>query len=271
MLGTELIEKPQLWQLVLEVSASSLAVVAFSRYEDHALIFHTIPLDATAPNRLRALEDAVYDNPLLLLDFNRVIIIFDTSRFLPIPDIGAESPDKLFRQAFPHDNATPGEIIVSRMPSLSAAIPFEVPCDILGFLRRTFHNAVLIPPLKPLAEYFQAKHPTRRNGKTMVNVSGDRLDIVTLGDAAPLQLTSHRFREPMDAAYYILASRAQLSIPDTEEIMIAGDRAARAAITPLLRRYVRYVMPAIFPSSMFRAGKASLAAPFEMILAPLVT
>ena len=74
----------------------------------------------------------------------------------------------------------------------------------------------------------------------------------------------------MDAVYYILASRENLRLPDTDEIMISGDRTTRAAITPVLRRYVRYVMPAIFPSVMFRAGRASLSAPFELIVAPLV-
>ena len=73
----------------------------------------------------------------------------------------------------------------------------------------------------------------------------------------------------MDAVYYILASREALRLPDTDEILIAGDRMLRAEITPVLRRYVRYVMPAIFPSVMFRAGKASLSAPLEMILAPI--
>jgi hypothetical protein len=55
-----------------------------------------------------------------------------------------------------------------------------------------------------------------------------------------------------------------------DEIILAGDPASRAALSPLLRRYVRYVMPAIFPSTMFRAGRAALRTPFELVVAPLV-
>jgi hypothetical protein len=73
----------------------------------------------------------------------------------------------------------------------------------------------------------------------------------------------------MDALYFILSTRQQLLMRDSDEVVVAGDRVARAALTPLLRRYVRYVMPAIYPSVMFRAGKASLSAPLEMVLAPL--
>ena len=67
MLGKDLIDRPQMWQLVLEAGASSLSVVAFSPYENHALINETISLVSSAPSALRALEDAVYENPMLLV------------------------------------------------------------------------------------------------------------------------------------------------------------------------------------------------------------
>ena len=50
----------------------------------------------------------------------------------------------------------------------------------------------------------------------------------------------------MDAVYYILAARKSLGLADIDEIIIGGDRLTRAQVTPVLRRYVRYVMPAIF-------------------------
>ncbi len=48
--------------------------------------------------------------------------------------------------------------------------------------------------------------------------------------------------------------------------LVSGEILAAA---PVLRRFVRYVMPAIFASTMFRAGRAALRTPFEMIVAPL--
>ena len=271
MLGKDLIQNPQQWQLVIEVTASSLAVVAFSSYEEDALIAHNIPLSGSAPSARKALEDAVYDNPLLLSDFRRVIILYDTPRFLPFPPSGGNTDitAALFRRVFPPDPLSAGEIMHTPVPSVHADIVFEIPQDAAGFLRRTFHNATIAHPLAPVAAYFQAKHPARRHGKTLVNIQNGRVDIITLGENAPLTLASHRIVEPMDAVYYILSARSANALRDTDEIMISGDRTLRAAITPVLRKYVRYVMPAIFPSVMFRAGKASLGAPFEMILAPL--
>jgi hypothetical protein len=51
--------------------------------------------------------------------------------------------------------------------------------------------------------------------------------------------------------------------------LVCGDVALREQIMPELRRFVNYVMPVIFPSTMFRAGKEALNAPFELILLPL--
>ena len=270
MLGKDLIDRPQMWQLVLEAGASSLSVVAFSPYENHALIHETISLDASAPSALRALEDAVYENPMLLLDFRRVMVYYDAPRMAALPGMAASSAGVCLQRMFPPSDVRT-EVLVDNIPGMDACVAFEIPSDIPGFLRRTFHNASIGHPLVPVASYFGMKHSARPSGKTLVNITGNRLDVVTLGSGAPLVLNSFRFVEPMDAVYYILASRSTLGLRDTDEIMIAGDRDVRAAIAPVLRRYVRYVMPAIFPSVMFRAGKASLAAPFEMVVAPLMS
>ncbi len=269
MLGKELIERPQLWQLVLEVSTSGLEVMAFTHFEDNSLLFEKIPFDKSAPTLLRALEDAVYDNPMLLLDFKQVFVIFHTNRFIALPEADEPTTTALFRRVFPHDTSNPGEVLINNIAGMETQLAFEVPTDLLSFMRRTFHNATMLHSLVPTAEWFQAKHPTRRRGKMMVNINGSRLDIIVLGDSAPLALTSRSYVEPMDALYFILSTRQQLLIRDSNEVVVAGDRVARAALTPLLRRYVRYVMPAIYPSVMFRAGKASLSAPLEMVLAPL--
>ena len=53
------------------------------------------------------------------------------------------------------------------------------------------------------------------------------------------------------------------------KIILAGDTVCRRAVTPPLRRFIRYVMPAIFPSMMTRGGQASLSIPFEMIVTPI--
>ena len=273
MLGKDMITDPMRWQLVMELSADALQVVAFTPYEHQAMIYDSIGLDKALPTELKQVENAVYDNPMLLGDFGRVTVLCDTLRFLVIPDLVAADEDvavAAFRRVFPDNRCeSRGEVIVSRFPDMQLAVAFEISSDVSSFLRRTFPSVAITHPLIPLCAYFRSKHRTRGYGKMLVNLGHGRLDVVILGDSAPLLVNSYRFREPMDAVYYILAARKTLRLSDTDEIIIGGDRMLRAQVTPVLRRYVRYVMPAIFPSVMFKAGRASLSAPFEMVLSPL--
>lgn len=246
-----------MWQLVIEPTATSLCVMAFSPIEHHMLISEELPLVK--------LEETIYDNPLLLMDFKRTTCLIPAERFAVIPDI-LDGPlaELTFRTLFPY--STCRELLTDDLPGMKAKIVYEIPGDTLSFLRRTFNNPHICHTLTPLARYFHAKYPTRPRGKMMVNLRGDRCDIVVLGNDAPLLLNSYPIGAPMDAVYHIMAAREKLQLPTNQEIIVAGNNEQRAAVSPELRRFVRYVMPAIFPSTMFRAGRASLRTPFEMVV-----
>ncbi|MBD5225660.1 MAG: DUF3822 family protein [Bacteroidales bacterium] len=265
------IQQPQMWQLIMEAGTERLAAMAFSPSDRQPMRFHEWEFPAaSACEGIQALENTIYDHPGLLTDFGKVTLLYDTLRMVPIPDTDNEADaGEIFRSIYP-PCLRQGKILLSRIPEMGMALCFEIPADTENFLRRTFPCITIDHPVAPLCRYFRAKHPLRRRGKTLVNIRGKRLDIITLGEHTPLAVSSHFIADPMDAVYYILASRQGLELRDSDEIMIAGDRTLRAAVTPILRRYVRYVMPALFPSVMYRAGKESLAAPFELVVSPLI-
>lgn len=270
-LDKDMIKEPRMWQLVMEPEASSLRVMAFSPIEHHALISVEIPYDKEI-SALKAFQEAVYSNPLLLADFRRVTLLLPRRRFMALPDLlDHESALKAFRTAFPEETEEgPCEILAEPLPGMKAQILTEIPAEFLGFLQRTFNTPRISHTLAPQALYFKGRQRGRARGKMFVNLRGTRCDVIVLGDAAPLALNSFEIHDPMDAVYYVMACREGLGISPMEEIILAGDPASRSAVAPCLRRFVRYVMPAIFPSVMFRAGRAALHTPFEMIAAPLV-
>lgn len=270
-LDKDMITEPRMWQLVMEPTAGALSVMAFSPIEHHCLIASDLPYPPEADSG-RAFKDAVYDNPLLLSDFQRITVLLPTRHFLLLPDIMTDrgASMALFRKAFPAaDDGRPSEILSQELPGLRARMLLEIDSDMLGFLRRTFNNPHITHPLVPLALYFKGKHPNRSSGKMIANLRRERVDIVILGDASPLVMNTFDIRDPMDAVYYIMACRQACSLRPTDEIILAGDSSCRRAVTPHLRRFIRYVMPAIFPSMMTRSGRASLSVPFEMIVSPI--
>ena len=260
----------QMWQLLMEANSRELEAVVLSPYEEQHLTHKVISLDSETSSPLKCLEDAVYANDFLLTDYRHTMMLYDCGHALPLPLCDDDSMlAALYREAYPGDGGSPSTMLISRLPEQNVALCSEIPTDIHRFLTRTFPGIAVEHPLVPLCRYFRARYALRPRGKTLVNLRGKRLDIITLGAAAPLTVASYHVEAVMDALYYILAAREALQLPDTDEIMVAGDRHLRAEITPLLRRYVRYVMPAIYPSAMIRAGKVSLSAPFGLIVAPL--
>lgn len=279
MLDKEMIKDPRMWQLVLEPTADSLYVMAFSPLEHHLLISEKLRF---VPNRNepdpqqpgnKSLEETIYDNPLLLSEFRKVSILIPAERFIVVPDILDDSmAADAFHKLYANRSILGGghELLIDELPSMKARLVYELPSATAGFLRRTFNHPAIFHSLTPTALYFQAKHPNRPWGKMMANLRGERCDIVVLGNDAPLLINSYPVRDPMDAVYHIMAAREKFHLPANQEIILAGTTEERGSIAPVLRRFVRYVMPAIFPSTMFRAGRASLRTPFEMVVLPLI-
>lgn len=270
MLDKEMIKDPRGWQLVIEAGVDTLSVMMFSHREHQSLIYREIPL-ARDTSPLRAFQDAVYDNPLLLGDFGRTTLLIPSRRVVVTPDIlDDDSRRETYLSAFPPATAdTPEEMITETLPDLHTVITMGVDREFVGFARRTFNNPALRHPLTPTALYFKSKHPGAARGKMIANLRPDRCDIVMLGEHAPQVINSYPTRDPMDALYYIMACRQVYGLLPSDELILAGDTATRAAVTPQLRRFIRYVIPAILPASMFRAGRDALRAPFEVTVTPL--
>ncbi|MCM1517408.1 MAG: DUF3822 family protein [Pseudoflavonifractor sp.] len=270
VIDKEMINNPRHWRLLLRVSDDSLDVVIYDAAQDNSLICRHIPLTADSDgDTMRSLEEAVYDNQALLLDYGRTDVVVETQRFIIIPDgiSSREMADAAFAETFP---LTEGELISSSLHGLGATIWMNVDMGLAGFLRRTFNNPRIHHHLAPLCRYFSSKSKLGNTGKMYANFHGDRVDIMIFGQDGLLVANTFKYREPVDALYYIFACRSQYGTGSgDDELFLAGDNGIRETLTPMLREYVAYVMPVIFPSVMFKAGREAMDAPFDLITLPL--
>lgn len=265
-----MIGNPRVWRLALRVEADALRVVLYSTVEDNSLIYRTIPLDPAAPSHLRAVEDAVYDNPLLLSDFERVYCVVDNSTFLLVPTPLAETADDcelMLKAAFPDFE---GEIVSNPTGAANATLLTGLDSDLAAFLNRTFLSPRLFHHLSPLCRYFITSAGKGNSVKTHVNLRPRSLDIIVSDHGNLLMANTFAYSSINDALYYVMACREYLGIgPGGDELLLAGDPKAREVLMPRLRDYVARVMPVIFPSRMFAAGRDSMQAPFDLIVLPL--
>ena len=268
-LDKDLIKDPRLWRLALRIDEKRMHVVLFCSVEDNSLIYRESPLDTAAQSTQKAIEEAIYENPLLLSDFARIDCIIETDKFTIIP-AEIDNPDiqeKIFNTTFPSFD---GIVIENKLEELNSSILMGLDEELANFLHRTFNNPKIQHCLAPLCIYFNRNSQLGNSGKMYAYLHDNKLNLLTFGDKTIRLANMFAFREPIDAIYYIMACRDMLKLDAQDnELLIAGDNSLRDAITPTLREYLAYVMPVIFPSSMFKAGKDAMKAPFDLIVLPL--
>ncbi|MCM1331155.1 MAG: DUF3822 family protein [Bacteroides sp.] len=270
-LDSSLIANPRLYNLILRVEPARLDVMIYNGDEEDSIIYRSIRLD-TALSQIAALEETVYDNPVLLGDFNKITVIIATTEYAITPEwastdeiLAGMVADKLLVN---DDNET--ELLNIPMHDTGISVMLKPETRLTAFLRRTFNNPEILHHIVPLIRYFSKSDRLGTAGKIFVNLRNDSLDIISFSNNSPHLINTFRFRDKMDAVYYILACREQLKENGSDhEILISGNSDIREEITPILRRYVGYVMPVIFPSTIFKAAKDTMKAPFDLIVLPL--
>lgn len=264
------LSNPEMWNLLLRVSPRELHVVAYSIVEDNSLLYRSFPLEGNSDAYLRALEEVIYDNPMLLSDFRRVYCVVQTDSLSVLPAGYTDEADceELFHDANPEFK---GHLLFEQTGARNATIVAGIENDLMGFLRRTFHNAVIYSHLSSLSRFFSAKAGKGNSMKMLANLRESSMDILIMQGGSLMLANTFSFSDPMDAVYYILACRNRIGLdPHNDELLLSGDAATREKIITVLRTYLARVMPAIFPPQMFKSGKDAMLAPFDLIVTPLL-
>jgi hypothetical protein len=268
-LQASLVPHPQHSRLAMRVCNGAIDVVIFSSVEDNSLQWHSIVLDAAAPSPFKALEEAVYRNPLLLADFGRIDVLIDTKRRLVVPseESDGDNINSMFAQLYPDYKY---EVVSSSIDSNGTTIAIADDAERINFIRRTFNNPHISDRIVPLCRYFGIKNRLGNAGKFHVHLGENTVDIIAYGADGLLMANTFSSDNENDDLYYVMwAANALKFDNNSDQMLLSGNAQRREHLIPLLRRYISYVMPVIFPSAMFKAGQDALSAPFELITLPL--
>lgn len=270
-----MIDSPQRHRLLLRVEQDvALDVLIYSPAIQGSLIYRRIPLDnATAPGSVRQLEQAIYDNPLLVQgEFESVHCnLVDTRILLLPPALSTAQADCARKESMqlPEEMQWIGEFH-DVLPG--ATLHYAARQETVNFLQRTFFGIGLRPVVEPLARFFSAAAQRGNERKIYVNFRHGHIDVIALSRSETLLLNSFACDNADNAAYYILAATELGGFNrNTDAIMLAGDNDIRELTTNILRRFARRVMPVIFPSAIFTAGRDAMLAPFDLCALALET
>lgn len=263
------ITHPEVWMLAIRIDPGGLQFSLHSIVEEDSLIYRDHRFNNISEGYLTTLENTIYDNPVFIQDFNKTIILIESGKFLLVPHEFAEeeSLHEMFLYSFPDFR---GDILTSKLRRNNITIAYGVDKGVESFLNRTFGNPPIYHHLAPLCEYFHKKSRLGNVSKLYVYLRKDIMDIYAYNKNGLALANTYRFNHNDDALFYILNVWQQLKFDImNDELQISGDREIRDELMPLLRKYITYVMPLVFPSALFKTGKDAMNAPFDLIILPL--
>ena len=259
------IQHPEAWELLVSIDDRQVGYILYTPSVAGSLITGTVArTDATLPS----LEDAIYDTPELLGEYKRVRVVIHSRHFVLLPiDASDDDCKGLVRHAFPGDD---GDAAVCAMPMNGVKIAYLVPRGLKAFLGRTFNYPVMFHHLCPLCEHFKVLNGSSDLSRMFLHLEEDSMDVAIYHKGNFMGANTYPFGSAEDAAYLALNAWRRHGLDQlTDELQLLGDNAARSAMTPLLREYVKYVMPAVYPAAAMQLGRNAMQAPLELILLAL--
>lgn len=262
------IQQPELWTLQLSLGEKSIDYILFTDAQENSLIMGSVDLDASADSYLKSLENTIYDNPLLLDDYRQVRVIVASQHFVVMPQEYDEfEAQDIFDATFPdHD----GDMAMCELKRCGVNIAFEVPKGVLGFLQRTFFTPPVFHHLHPLCEHYYRLNEGSEISRMFLNLSDSHMDMVIYRKGRIELANSFDYHSAQDAAFFALHAWDSMNLDRlVDEVQLTGDKKERDAIAPVMREYIKYVMPAIYPAAALRLGQNAMNAPFDLIMLAL--
>ncbi len=263
------IERPEYWTLELGLCRDKVQYMLYDVDQDNSLMVGSIALDLSAGTYLKALENAIYDNNVLLEEYKQVRVMVDSSQFVILPPAYADemTAQDAFDATYPDAK---GDFAFCQLPRCNVGIAYAAPQGVMSFLDRTFGMPTVVHHLYPLCEHYRRQDENREVACLHLNLHTDYIDVLITRDRQLVMACSYAYKDINDAAYYALHAWQTFGLDQQrDELLVTGDKQPRTQVIPVLRQYVSYVMPAIFPAAALKIGQDAVKAPLELILLAL--
>lgn len=260
------IRQPELWNLILRLGETAVKFILYNEEEENSLISRELPLESPEVDYLKALENCIYDNPVLIQDYKKVVVSVCSRHFVVLPAdfTGEDDMNDIMSCMYAGDA---GEYCLSELVDGENSVAFTMPRGVMSFLQRTFNMPLIVSHLVPLCRYAAGKSEKSGITKMFVHLYDNCMDMCIFRKGQLLVTNTFQYRNVEETAYYMLSAWQHFGLnAEDDELQLSADKSERDAVTPILRKYVSYVMPIMFPSSAMRIGRDAIKAPFDLIL-----
>lgn len=207
----------------------------------------------------QTLENAVYDSPGLFEECRTTVLLRPEYTQL-VPAALADDEETAAEIMSHFDRAEGHECFVERIAGLDRyRIAYTLPAGMRGFLSRSFPTDDFRHALLPLIEKLSETARAQGGDILWADFSDTSLDVVAFSEGELRLAAIRSFREPSDAAYYLLnAWQAMGFNPRKGEIRVSGNEEVRRTVVPLLRQFVTFVSAAVLATHVKEASRCGV-------------
>jgi len=241
------------WRLHLTVGMRGLDAVFFNATARECVPYLSRRWQCADADVLKNIENAVYEDPLLLDDYDTTILICPKATlFVPPSMIDPDDEDAVCRALDAVDAAEHKDVWCE--PVADATALYSTPCGVKDFLGRSFLTEDVHHIVRPFVEHFQAKAAGGAGEKMWVHLGADRMDMIVFRDGR-LVNASFRYCAPgPDAVYFILFAWDTFGLdPMRGELRISGIDKYRRSVMDPLRRHINYVSLTVNSTAISKA------------------
>lgn len=258
-LTRDLISDTSLWRLILRVSPQRIAALLLGPESvERSVMAHC---ESLADGSVKALENAVYDNPLLLADFARVDVVFAGPQAFASP-LPASFLRESMAEAMLPDFSAPRRIEAEEFPG--GEMVYAVDADVFNFISRTFAAARVHHALAVNLKYLFYRNSTGSAHSFALCENDGGMTLVCFNGAGVPALASLRTDlTAADCAYFILASDAQAQ----GAVSVGGDPQLRNEVCNLMRKVVTdaTILPLTLTEDLLRLRQLAPEATYDML------
>lgn len=242
----------RVWRLLLSLGMDSLKAIFYNIENQNCVPYLCRQWHLHGPEILPAIEDAVYQDPLILDDYRTTILLRPQATVLVPPGFVDVDDRGAVVKAF--DGLGIPENPDVWVEDMAGAVSlFYTPGGLKDFLGRTFLTEEVCHVWQPLVTHFQPKATMQGGEVSWVNMTDKGLDIIAFRDGKLCHLASWCTDTPADAAYYIVyAWRAIGFDAGSGELYISAPAPIRGELIAMLRRHINYVSLLVASSALNR-------------------
>ena len=249
------------WRLFLTLGIKELHDVFYDTLRKRFVPYSSRVWQCDAADVLKNIEDAVYEDSLLLDDYDTSILIRPRATLLLPPGDVDMADGQALAEAIGYVDAAKQKDVWAE-PVGEAVAVYSTPKGVRDFLSRSFLTEDVHHVLKPVIEHKSAKARSEHGEKMWVNLENGRLDVAAFRDGALLLANSWNFAYPADAAYYLLYAWDTLGMDRAGgEMRVSGHESVRREIMPMLRRYINYVGLTVYSTTVAKAVRDNVSLP----------